>query len=180
MHLRLLYFSWDPCQYAFAAFRNIGILYFLQLQFRSLSELISHKCWGRGQVFFKGEHILDFLPVASQPLISSKTCPCFSLKLGNHPLSDIVQQVVTPWIEGVWADRVVFAIGCASARHPNVAKLPSSAALCFVGKSAKRAVASGWRALTDLSAPSPGDDLRSKSAIRLRGQIVRSDPFWGL
>ena len=31
-----------------------------------------------------------------------------------------------------------------------------------------------------LSAPSPGDDLRSKSAIRLRGQIVRSDSFWGL
>ena len=29
-----------------------------------------------------------------------------------------------------------------------------------------------------LSAPSPGDDLRSKSAIRLRGQIVRSDSFW--
>ena len=32
----------------------------------------------------------------------------------------------------------------------------------------------------DLSAPSPGDDLRSKSAIRLRGQIVRSDSFWGI
>ena len=31
-----------------------------------------------------------------------------------------------------------------------------------------------------LSAPSPGDDLRSKSAIRLRGQIVRSDSFWGI
>ena len=31
----------------------------------------------------------------------------------------------------------------------------------------------------NLSAPSPGDDLRSKSAIRLRGQIVRSDCFWG-
>ena len=29
-----------------------------------------------------------------------------------------------------------------------------------------------------LSAPSPGDDLRSKSAIRLRGQTVRSDSFW--
>ena len=32
----------------------------------------------------------------------------------------------------------------------------------------------GW----ELSAPSPGDDLRSKSAIRLRGQTVRSDSFW--
>ena len=31
-----------------------------------------------------------------------------------------------------------------------------------------------------LSAPSPGDDLRSKSAIRLRGQTVRSDSFWGI
>ena len=29
-----------------------------------------------------------------------------------------------------------------------------------------------------LSAPSPGDDLRSKSAIRLRGQIARSESFW--
>ena len=29
-----------------------------------------------------------------------------------------------------------------------------------------------------LSAPSPGDDLRSKSAIRLRGQTVRSESFW--
>ena len=29
-----------------------------------------------------------------------------------------------------------------------------------------------------LSAPSPGDDLRSKSAIRLRGETVRSDSFW--
>ena len=29
-----------------------------------------------------------------------------------------------------------------------------------------------------LSAPSPGDDLRPKSAIRLRSQIVRSDSFW--
>ena len=28
-----------------------------------------------------------------------------------------------------------------------------------------------------LSAPSPGDDLRSKSAIPLRGQTVRSDSF---
>ena len=32
----------------------------------------------------------------------------------------------------------------------------------------------------NLSAPSPGDDLRSRSAIRLRGQIVRSDSFWGI
>ena len=31
---------------------------------------------------------------------------------------------------------------------------------------------------TELSAPSPGDDLRPKSAIRLRSQIVRSDSFW--
>ena len=31
-----------------------------------------------------------------------------------------------------------------------------------------------------LSALSPGDDLRSKSAIRLRGQTVRSDSFWGI
>ena len=31
-----------------------------------------------------------------------------------------------------------------------------------------------------LSAPSPGDDLRSKSAIRLGGQTVRSDSFWGI
>ena len=31
-----------------------------------------------------------------------------------------------------------------------------------------------------LSAPSPGDDLRSKSAIRFRSQIVRSDSFWGI
>ena len=30
----------------------------------------------------------------------------------------------------------------------------------------------------DLSAPSPGDDLRLKLAIRLRGQTVRSDSFW--
>ena len=29
-----------------------------------------------------------------------------------------------------------------------------------------------------LSAPSPGDDLRLKLAIRLRGQTVRSDSFW--
>ena len=29
-----------------------------------------------------------------------------------------------------------------------------------------------------LSAPSPGDDLRLKLAIRLRGQIVRSDSLW--
>ena len=29
-----------------------------------------------------------------------------------------------------------------------------------------------------LSAPSPGDDLRSKSANRLRGQTIRSDSFW--
>ena len=29
-----------------------------------------------------------------------------------------------------------------------------------------------------LSAPSPGDDLRSKLAIRLRGQTLRSDSFW--
>ena len=30
----------------------------------------------------------------------------------------------------------------------------------------------------ELSAPSPGDDLRLKLAIRLRGQTVRSDSFW--
>ena len=30
----------------------------------------------------------------------------------------------------------------------------------------------------NLSAPSPGDDLRSESAIRLRRQTVRSDSFW--
>ena len=29
-----------------------------------------------------------------------------------------------------------------------------------------------------LSALSPGDDLLLKSAIRLRGQTVRSDSFW--
>ena len=29
-----------------------------------------------------------------------------------------------------------------------------------------------------LSAPSPGDDLWSKSAICLRGQTLRSDSFW--
>ena len=29
-----------------------------------------------------------------------------------------------------------------------------------------------------LSAPSPGDDLGLKLAIRLRGQTVRSDSFW--
>ena len=32
--------------------------------------------------------------------------------------------------------------------------------------------------LPELSAPSPGDDLRSKSAIRSRGQTVHSDSFW--
>ena len=32
--------------------------------------------------------------------------------------------------------------------------------------------------IIDLSAPSPGDDLRSKSAIRLRGQTVRSESCW--
>ena len=32
--------------------------------------------------------------------------------------------------------------------------------------------------IVNLSAPSPGDDLRPKSAIRLRGQTVRSDCFW--
>ena len=36
----------------------------------------------------------------------------------------------------------------------------------------------GFQGSSELSAPSPGDDLRSKSAIRLRGQIVRSDSFW--
>ena len=30
----------------------------------------------------------------------------------------------------------------------------------------------------ELSAPSPGDDLRLKLAIRLRGQTLRSDSFW--
>ena len=35
-----------------------------------------------------------------------------------------------------------------------------------------------WGVCGELSAPSPGDDLRSKSAIRLRGQTVRSDSFW--
>ena len=32
--------------------------------------------------------------------------------------------------------------------------------------------------LPHLSAPSPGDDLWSKSAICLRGQTIRSDSFW--
>ena len=32
----------------------------------------------------------------------------------------------------------------------------------------------------ELSAPSPGDDLRSKSAIHLRRRTVHSDSFWGI
>ena len=40
------------------------------------------------------------------------------------------------------------------------------------------APASAFGVLLGLSAPSPGDDLRLKLAIRLRGQIVRSDSFW--
>ena len=33
MHLHLPFFSWDSFQYAFAAFKIIGTIYFMQLQF---------------------------------------------------------------------------------------------------------------------------------------------------
>ena len=48
MQLHLPYFSCEPFQYAFAAFKIIGIICFMQLQFWRLSELILHKFWGGG------------------------------------------------------------------------------------------------------------------------------------
>ena len=55
--------------------------------------------------------------------------------------------------------------------------------LCIAG-AVRREVLPGPKILQesirDLSAPSAGDDLRSNSAIRLRGQTVRSDSFWGI
>ena len=46
MLLHLPYFFWDSFQHAFAAFKMIGINYFMQLQFWKFSELILNKFWG--------------------------------------------------------------------------------------------------------------------------------------
>ena len=48
MQLHFPYFSWDSFQYAFAAFKIIGIIYFMRLQFWRFSELILHKFLGGG------------------------------------------------------------------------------------------------------------------------------------
>ena len=48
MQLHIPYFFWDSFQYAFAAFKTIEIIYFMELQFWRFSELILHKFLGGG------------------------------------------------------------------------------------------------------------------------------------
>ena len=77
MQLHLPYFLWDSFQYAFAAFKIIGITYFMELQFWRFSELILHKLWGEGNPIlvpnFAGFQILLWLGlgVAHRPGLGS-------------------------------------------------------------------------------------------------------------
>ena len=48
MQSHLPYILWDYFQYAFAALKIIGIIYFMQLQFWRFLELILRTLWGEG------------------------------------------------------------------------------------------------------------------------------------
>ena len=116
------------------------------------------------------------IPYTMHPLKKSPIVTWF-----GTPSKPIVVAFKTPAIPSWGAMMIYWEIGFMSAAGPE-------SAICEKERQEHRAATPATKPKENLgserrgpflSAPSPGDDLRSKSAIRLRGQNCTQRIFWG-